>query len=76
LILCRFPADDGDWSIHLDAPWWKAVKALGRKLYPFARRIAGQLPAHDDRMDFLAGIDLILTGIDSSKEASKRVCPD
>ena len=27
-------------------------------------------------MDFLAGIDLILTGIESSKEASKRVCPD
>jgi AcrR family transcriptional regulator len=35
--------------------------------YPFARSVAGQLRAHDDRMDFLAGIDLILTGIDSSR---------
>ena len=33
--------------------------------YPFARSVAGQLRAHDDRMDFLAGIDLILSGIDS-----------
>jgi AcrR family transcriptional regulator len=33
--------------------------------YPFARSIAGQLPGHDDRKDFLGGIDLILKGIDS-----------
>lgn len=31
--------------------------------YPFTRSIAGQLRAHDDRTDFLAGIDLILAGI-------------
>ena len=35
--------------------------------YPFARSIAAQLPAHDDRMDFLFGIDLILRGIDSPR---------
>jgi hypothetical protein len=35
--------------------------------YPFARSVAGQLRAHDDRMDFLAGIDLILRGIGSSR---------
>jgi AcrR family transcriptional regulator len=35
--------------------------------YPFARSIAGQLRAHDDRMDFLAGIDLILSGIPSPR---------
>jgi AcrR family transcriptional regulator len=35
--------------------------------YPFARSVAAQLPAHDDRMDFLAGIDLILRGIDSPR---------
>jgi AcrR family transcriptional regulator len=35
--------------------------------YPFARSVAGQLPAHDDRMDFLAGIDLILRGIESPR---------
>ena len=33
--------------------------------YPFARSVAGQLRVHDDRMDFLAGIDLILKGISS-----------
>jgi AcrR family transcriptional regulator len=31
--------------------------------YPFTRGIAGQLPLHDDRADFLAGIDFILSGI-------------
>jgi AcrR family transcriptional regulator len=36
--------------------------------YPFARSVAGQLPAHDDRVDFLAGIDLILSGIESSRD--------
>ena len=46
--------------------------------YPFARSVAGQLRAHDDRMDFLAGIDLILRGIGSprrrllNKETSER----
>jgi AcrR family transcriptional regulator len=35
--------------------------------YPFTRSVAGQLRAHDDRMDFLAGIDLILRGIDSPR---------
>lgn len=31
--------------------------------YPFTRSFAGQLPTHDDRVDFLAGIDLILSGL-------------
>jgi len=35
--------------------------------YPFTRSIAANLRAHDDRMDFLAGIDLILSGIKSSR---------
>jgi AcrR family transcriptional regulator len=35
--------------------------------YPFARSVAGQLRVHDDRMDFLAGVDLILRGIDSPR---------
>jgi AcrR family transcriptional regulator len=38
---------------------------LDPKEYPFTRSIAGELPGHDDRKDFLAGIDLILRGIDS-----------
>jgi AcrR family transcriptional regulator len=31
--------------------------------YPFVRQVAAQLPGHDDREQFLAGVDLILTGI-------------
>ncbi|QTZ95731.1 TetR/AcrR family transcriptional regulator [Streptomyces auratus] len=31
--------------------------------YAFTRTVAGQLRKHDDRAEFLAGIDLILTGI-------------
>jgi AcrR family transcriptional regulator len=30
--------------------------------YPFVRRVAAQLPGHDDRGQFLAGVDLILAG--------------
>jgi hypothetical protein len=31
--------------------------------YPFVHQMAAQLPGHDDRAQFLAGIDLILAGI-------------
>lgn len=31
--------------------------------YPFVHRVAGQLADHDDREQFLAGIDLILAGL-------------
>ena len=31
--------------------------------YPFARAVAGQLRDHDDRVQFLDGVDLILVGI-------------
>jgi AcrR family transcriptional regulator len=31
--------------------------------YPFVRQMAARLPGHDDREQFLAGIDLILVGI-------------
>ena len=35
--------------------------------YPFVRSIVGQFRDHDDRADFLAGIDLILAGIGASR---------
>jgi AcrR family transcriptional regulator len=35
--------------------------------YPFMHRMAAQLPGHDDRQQFLAGIDLILAGIEAVK---------
>jgi AcrR family transcriptional regulator len=37
--------------------------------YPFVRQVATQLPGHDDREQFLAGIDLILAGITTVHEA-------
>jgi AcrR family transcriptional regulator len=35
--------------------------------HPFARQVATVLPEHDDREQFLAGIDLILTGIENAR---------
>jgi AcrR family transcriptional regulator len=37
--------------------------ALDAGTYPFVRSMAAKLATHDDRADFLAGIDLILGGI-------------
>jgi hypothetical protein len=31
--------------------------------YPLLRQVAAQLPEHDDREQFLAGVNLILAGI-------------
>jgi AcrR family transcriptional regulator len=42
-----------------------AWSQLDPEEYPFARSVAGQIRDHDDRVDFLAGIDLILRGIGS-----------
>jgi hypothetical protein len=35
--------------------------------FPFVHQIAAQLPEHDDREQFLAGIDLFLAGIDAAR---------
>ncbi|WP_371866202.1 TetR/AcrR family transcriptional regulator [Duganella radicis] len=43
----------------------QAWSALDADAFPFVRSIAAQFPAHDDRADFLAGIDLILRGLSS-----------
>lgn len=43
----------------------KMWSRLDADAYPFVRGIAGQLPMHDDRADFLAGIDYILGGLRS-----------
>ena len=40
-----------------------AWSRLDAQAFPFARKVAGQLRAHDDREDFLAGIDLIVQGM-------------
>jgi AcrR family transcriptional regulator len=44
-----------------------AWSQLDPKEYPFARSVARKIRDHDDRVDFLAGIDLILTGVKSSR---------
>ena len=40
-----------------------AWSRLDAQAFPFARKVAAQLRAHDDREDFLAGIDLIVQGM-------------
>ena len=40
-----------------------AWSRLDAQAFPFAREVAGQLRAHDDRADFMAGIDLIVHGM-------------
>ena len=51
-----------DRTTFLDAlaTQWSQLDA---DAFPFARSAAAQLRTHDDRDDFLAGIDLILDGI-------------
>lgn len=43
------------------------LKGLDAAAYPFIRRIAAQFGDHDDREQFLAGIDLILAGIEAGR---------
>ncbi|MFI9270922.1 TetR/AcrR family transcriptional regulator [Kitasatospora sp. NPDC052896] len=53
---------DTDRTEFLDATA-TAWAELDPDEYAFTRNVAGQLRKHDDRAEFLAGIDLILTGI-------------
>ena len=55
--------DRSDFLEALSTAW----SQLDPDEYPFARSVAGHLRAHDDRKDFLAGIDFILTGIGSPR---------
>ncbi|MFE2968348.1 TetR/AcrR family transcriptional regulator [Streptomyces sp. NPDC059340] len=43
--------------------------------YPFTRNVADQLRDHDDRTEFLAGIDLILTGITTHQQPTEPTPP-
>lgn len=47
-----------------------AWSELPLEAYPFTRSMAGRLRDHDDRNDFLAGIDLILRGIEFPRRPS------
>lgn len=45
--------------------------ALDPVTHPFAHKVAAQLPEHDDREQFLAGIDLILAGIETERRSDE-----
>ena len=51
------------------AAFLRAIAAQWAQLdpaeHPFVRQLATQLPGHDDREQFLAGVDLILAGIET-----------
>ncbi|WP_158944427.1 TetR/AcrR family transcriptional regulator [Granulicella sp. S190] len=55
--------DRADFLDAVSTAW----SQLDPKEYPFARSVAGKIRDHDDRVDFLAGIDLILRGIGSPR---------
>ena len=62
----RLLARDTDRSAFLStvAAQWAQLDPAE---YPFTRQMAMQLPEHDDREQFLAGIDLILAGITTTR---------
>jgi len=62
-------ADRPDFLEAVSTAW----SQLDPDEYPFTRSVAGQVRAHDDRVDFLAGIDFILTGIGSLPPAARLV---
>ncbi len=61
--LLKPTADRAAFLETVEAQW----KELDADEYPFTRKVAAQLREHDDRAEFLAGIDLILAGIGASR---------
>ena len=59
--------DRADFLEALSTAW----SLLDPREYPFARSVARQIRDHDDRKDYLAGIDLILSGIKSCTVAEQ-----
>ena len=59
--------DRSDFLEDVSVVW----SQLDPQEYPFTRGLAAQLRVHDDRVDFLAGIDLILHGIDALRGGEK-----
>jgi AcrR family transcriptional regulator len=60
--------DRSDFLEAVAAAW----SQLDPQEYPFTRSVAGQVRDHDDRMEFLAGIDLILRGIERDIDSPRR----
>ena len=59
--------DRADFLNSVSTAWLQ----LDPKQHPFVRSIAGRFREHDDRADFLAGIDFILKGIGSPPRRSR-----
>jgi len=59
----RLPRDtDRSAFLTTVAARWEQLDPVA---HPFVRQVAAQLPEHDDREQFLAGIDLIMVGIEN-----------
>jgi AcrR family transcriptional regulator len=58
--LARMEGLDRSEFLEAVATAWTRLDPVA---FPFARSLAGQVCTHDDRVDFLAGIDLLLTRI-------------
>jgi AcrR family transcriptional regulator len=59
--------DRSDFLEAISSAW----SQLDPKEYPFTRSVSGQLRDHDDRADYLVGIDLILKGIDTPQRPGR-----
>ena len=63
------PRPDRAEFLALVAAQWQELDA---DEFPFTRDVAKQLREHDDRAEFLAGVDLILAGIAAGSPSSRR----
>jgi len=63
--------DRQDFLDDLAAHWGQ----LDADEYEFTRTMAGQLRGHDDRAEFLAGVDLVLSGIEHLEHAAADGVP-
>ena len=59
--------DRSDFLNSVSIAW----SQLDAKQHPFVRSIAGRLRDHDDRVDFIAGVDVILKGIGPAQRRAK-----
>ena len=63
--------DRSDFLAAVSTAW----SQLDPDEFPFVRSLAGPMRTHDDRVDFLAGIDLILRGIGSPPSGAPDLDP-
>jgi AcrR family transcriptional regulator len=68
----RSPEVHGDRQHVLDTVARHWEEEIDPEEYAFTRTMAEQLRVHDDRAEFLAGIDLILAGMTESRQKTQR----